>query len=212
MFTGIVEGAATVAMVMHRGNGARLAIDVRWPDGVQPGVALGDSVAINGVCLTVVAIRAAEAGSRLEFDASHETLRLTTLGRIAAGARLNVERALRVGDRLGGHWVTGHVDGLGHLDAVVRHGDSCDLRYRLPDALAPELVRKGSIAIDGVSLTVNDVFAGGFSVTIIPHTSAGTNLLDGDVGKAVHLDVRLVTLVPRHYRAGRKQARPGTGD
>lgn len=197
MFTGIIEAVGAIARVERRGGDARLVLRAPWRDGALPGVAIGDSVAVNGVCLTVVAAAVEGPTALLSFDASHETLARTALGSLAAGARVNLERALRLGDRLGGHWVTGHVDGLGRLVAVEPRGEARDLRYEVPSTLEPEIVEKGSIAIDGVSLTVNAVWPGGLRVTIIPHTAHATQLLEGGAGKAVHLETDIVA---KHLR------------
>ena len=163
-----------------------------WPDGQHPGAKLGDSVAINGTCLTVVALAGDAKRVLLDFDASHETLRLTSLGKLSVGARCNLERAVRPSDRLGGHLVTGHVDCTGKLLSAVRKGDCWDLTYSLPDTIAAEVAQKGSIAIDGVSLTVNGVQNGRFTVTVIPHTVTSTPPLDGKRDKAVNLESDLL--------------------
>lgn len=200
MFTGLIEALATVTdQTALAGGGSQLRLSVRWPlvDGSARPTALGDSVAVNGCCLTVIE-RSEDAGSEsLLFALSHETLQRTAFGLQKPGSRVNVERALRMGDRLGGHLVSGHVDGLGQLVEIARRGDFVDLRYRLPQALEPELVEKGSIAVDGVSLTVNAVPPGGFVVTIIPHTAEHTQLLDGGAGKQVHLETDLLA---KHVR------------
>ncbi len=191
MFTGLVEAVATVTAVEFAGGGARLSVAVRWPE-VDGPTRLGDSIAVNGACLTAIAIAAAESAETLTFDLSHETLARTTFAHATAGQRVNVERALLVGDRLGGHIVTGHVDGVGHLVSKTAHPAGWDLVYGLPADLLPEIVQKGSICLDGVSLTVNRV--GGdlpthcVGVTIVPHTSQHTQLLEGEVGKAVHVE------------------------
>ena len=197
MFTGIIETVGHIASVRRSGDAARIVVLARWTDGQRPGVALGDSVAVNGVCLTVVDHPTQGDAVALAFDVSHETLARSSLGSLAAGSKVNLERALRLGDRLGGHWVSGHVDAMGQLVAADRRSDAWDLRYSVPAALEPEIVTKGSIAIDGVSLTVNSVWPGGFGVTIIPHTSEHTELLDGGVGKAVNLETDILA---KHIR------------
>jgi len=131
------------------------------------------------------------------FDVSHETLACTRLGDLLVGERVNLERALRLGDRLGGHLVSGHVDGVGRLVEVHDRGDAWDLTYALPPDLEPEVVVKGSIAVDGVSLTVNRTPGGQVQVTIIPHTAAHTQLLQGGVGKRVHIETDLLA---KHVR------------
>ena len=137
-----------------------------------PRLVLGESIAVDGACLTVTA----KQGRRFRVDVSPETLRRTTLGRLAKDARVNLERALRVGDRLGGHVVLGHVDGVGTLEEIAPDGDWLLYRFRAPGALLPFLVEKGSIAVDGVSLTVFACDRSSFTVALIPHTLAKTTL------------------------------------
>lgn len=195
MFTGLVEAIAEVRAWQMASEGARLQLAVAWPDAeVSP---LGASVAVNGCCLTVVARAAVGDAEVLDFQLSHETLARTAFDALAVGQRCNVERALKMGERLGGHWVTGHVDGTGVLEACQLRGDCWDLRYRLPVELEPDVVLKGSITIDGVSLTVNGVPAGGVEVTIVPHTAAHTQLLDGGMGKRVHVETDVLA---KHVR------------
>ena len=199
MFTGIIEALAEVVSLARSSDDARLRLRVCWADGPLPGVALGESVAVNGTCLTVVAHAVEGQAALLDFDASHETLALTSLGALSAGDRVNVERALRVGDRLGGHWVSGHVDGAGTLAAIKRTGDAWDLSYRMPKTMEPEVVQKGSICIDGESLTVNRVWPEHFAVTLIPHTVAHTQLLEGGVGKTVNLESDIIGKYLRRF-------------
>lgn len=197
MFTGIIESVGQIVSLRRSGDAARVVVLAHWTDVQRPGVSLGDSVAVNGVCLTVVDHPNQDSGVALAFDVSHETLARSSLGSLAAGSKVNLERALRLGDRLGGHWVSGHVDAMGQLIAADRRSEAWDLRYSLPGALEPEIVTKGSIAVDGVSLTVNAVWPGGFSVTVIPHTTQHTQLLEGGVGKAVNLETDILA---KHIR------------
>ena len=146
----------------------------------------------------------------MQFDASHETLARTSLGQLRTESRCNLERALQVGGRLGGHWVTGHVDDTGRLSRVQRRGDAWDLEYSMPAALEPEVVGKGSIAIDGVSLTVNRVWPEHFAVTIIPHTKANTQLLEGGAGKVVNLETDLLAKYIRRMMRFRDGAEAGS--
>ncbi len=192
MFTGLVEAVGRLTAVVPQGGGARLSVRVRWPAGDGP-TRLGDSVAVNGACLTAVHIDAGTDGETLTFDLSHETLAHTAFAAAQIGQPCNLERALKVGDRLGGHIVTGHVDGVGQLAAKQAHPAGWDLLYRLPAELLPEVVKKGSICLDGVSLTVNrvgdaDLPADCVGVTIVPHTAQHTQLLEGAVGKSVHVE------------------------
>ena len=160
---------------------------------------------MNGACLTVTARRA----TRFTVDISPETLRRTTLGRLVPGTRVNLERALRLGDRLGGHVVQGHVDGVGRLEAIRPNGDWLAYRFSAPRALAPYLVEKGSIAVDGVSLTVYACRGGSFTVALIPHTLAETTLGARKPGDRVNLEAdvllkHIATMV--HARSPRRRA------
>lgn len=186
MFTGIIEGLGRLAAREDRGGDARLRIDV----GSLPfdRVALGESIAVNGTCLTVVAFDA----DSFEADASTETLALTTLGRLPPGAALNLERAIRPDDRLGGHLVSGHVDGVGAVQSVVEDARAQRWRFSAPPAVLRYVAKKGSICVDGVSLTVNGVDATGFEVALVPHTVANTAFAGTGVGDPVNLEVDLV--------------------
>ena len=186
MFTGIIEGVGRLAAREPRGGDVRFT----FATGSLPfeHVQLGESIAVNGVCLTVVAF---DAGS-FQADASTETLALTTLGTLAEGAALNLERAMRPSDRLGGHLVSGHVDGIGRVLSV--HDDARAQRWRFaaPAPLLKYVAKKGSICVDGVSLTVNAVDGEGFEVALIPHTVAHTRFAETAVGDAVNLEIDLV--------------------
>ena len=186
MFTGIVAALGTV-LERTAGNGGcrlRIAAGGLALDDVQ----IGDSIAVNGCCLTVTQI---EADSFLA-DVSNETLGCTTLGSIEPGRRVNLEPAMRVGDRLGGHLVSGHVDGVGTLLARRSDGDNLRLTLRTPDTLAKYIAPKGSICVDGASLTVNEVNASEFSVNIIPHTRAETIIGQYREGQRVNIEVDLL--------------------
>ncbi len=186
MFTGLIEGVGRLAAREPRGGDARMTIDV----GSLPfaDVQLGESIAVNGCCLTVVEFDAAS----FAIDASNETLALTTLGQMTIGTPVNLERAMQPTDRLGGHLVSGHVDGL--ATAVQRCDDARAVRWRF--ALAKPLLRyiahKGSVCVDGVSLTVNAVDDAGFDVALIPHTVAHTAFHALDVGHHVNIEVDLL--------------------
>ncbi len=183
MFTGLVEDVGTVARADRRSDALVLAI--------KPGklpveeLAIGDSICHDGACLTVTE----RAGGMYTVLAGAETLARTTLGSARIGTKLNLERALRVGDRLGGHWVTGHIDGTGELAARRDLGANLVLVVRTPAPLLRYIVEKGSIAVAGVSLTVNAVDAESFSVAIIPHTWDHTTLGDLTIGGKVNLEV-----------------------
>lgn len=186
MFTGIIEAVGRLAARETRGGDARLRIAV----GGLPfaDAELGESIAVNGVCLTVVAFD----GGHFEADASNETLALTTLGALAEGAPLNLERAMRPTDRLGGHIVSGHVDGVGRVLDVREDGRAQRWRFAMPRSLAKYVAQKGSICVDGVSLTVNVAEAEAFEVALVPHTVAHTAFSATRVGDPVNLEVDLV--------------------
>ncbi len=187
MFTGLVAGIGeVVAVELIGGTDARITI--RAPAGFLDGAAIGASVACAGCCLTAVTIEA----DLLTVDVSAETLSLTTIGGWRPGARVNLERSLRMGDELGGHLVSGHVDGLGTLTAARPDAGSLRLGFNAPRALASFIARKGSIAVDGVSLTVNAVAADGFEVNIIPHTASHTTLGALSPGDPVHLEIDML--------------------
>ena len=181
MFTGIIQTVGRLEERRPSGSGARLTIATPRQ---LPGLVVGESVAVNGACLTVTSL----AAKRFAVDVSPETLRRTTLGGIAGGTRINLERALRLGDRLGGHLVQGHVDGVGRLAAIRSEGDWRAYRFQVPAALAPYIVTKGSIAVDGVSLTVAACRDASFTVALIPHTLAQTTLGDRRPGDRVNLE------------------------
>jgi riboflavin synthase len=181
VFSGIIQAVGQVESLRPGGAGARLTIATPRP---LRGLAPGESIAINGACLTVTSRR----GRRFAVDVSPETLGRTTLGRLRAGARVNLERALRLGDRLGGHVVLGHVDGRGRLESIRPDGAWVTYRFTAPRALAPYLVEKGSIAVDGVSLTVFGCRGSRFTVALIPHTLAETTLGNLRPGDRVNLE------------------------
>jgi riboflavin synthase len=181
MFTGIIRERGRVAAVEHGVETVRLRLEAPQTAGQT---AIGDSVAVNGVCLTAVAV---ENGT-LAFDTVPETLRRSSLGRLAEGAEVNVEPALRVGDALGGHYVQGHVDGLGTVRSTTPAGDVI-VWFDTSHELLRYLVEKGSITVDGVSLTVAELDERGFSVALVPHTLAETTLSSLAPGDAVNLEV-----------------------
>lgn len=181
MFTGLVETMGTIQNIVGQPPGCRFSIDVGE---IATDASLGDSICINGCCLTVVSID----GNTLDFEAGEETLSRTNLGTLVAGSRVNLERSLAVGDRLGGHYVTGHVDDLGELVEVREDPPWANLRFKVPARLAPQIAGKGSIAIDGVSLTVVDADEESFSVALIPHTLEVTTLGQRKIGDAVNLE------------------------
>jgi riboflavin synthase len=181
MFTGLIIELGEVISLERRTESARLS--VRGHE-VMKDAALGDSISINGVCLTVVSIDKAVAS----FDVSHETLRSTNLGNLKKGDRVNLEPSLRPNSKLGGHFVTGHVDGVGRIRAKRPEGTAVRIEIESPGDVLKYLVGKGSVAIDGISLTVVDVLKDAFSVVIIPHTAALTTIGFKGVGETVNLE------------------------
>ena len=184
MFTGIIEAVGSVREVKPARSGMRVTIDAGALDLAD--VKIGDSIAVNGVCLTVTAV----AGKRLGFDVSRETLDRTT--GFAPGSRANMEKSLRLADRLGGHLVSGHVDGVGTVARFEAVGDDRRVSIKVPRGLAKYIARKGSVAVNGVSLTVNAVNRGAFEINLIPHTLRATNLDVLAAGAKVNLEVDML--------------------
>lgn len=185
MFTGIVTDIGEVSACEPAGVGVRLAIDSAY---ASETIALGASIACAGVCLTVTSVTPIAGGSRFTVDATAETLDKTTVGAWAVGTRLNLERALRAGDELGGHLVSGHVDGRATIVERRDEDGMCVMRFAPPRELLPLIATKGSVALDGASLTVNDA-ADTFTVALIPHTLAVTTFGDRREGDAVNIEV-----------------------
>ena len=186
MFTGIIKAKGSVAAIEKRAGDVRLGItaaELPWED-----YAVGDSIAVNGVCLT--AIRLHEAG--FDTDVSVETLDVTTLKHLQVGDAVNLEPALRVGDALGGHLVSGHVDGIGKMTARADDARSIRMTFEVPAELARYVARKGSICVDGVSLTINEVSGNTFGLNIIPHTAEVTTMGTYEPGTAVNIEVDLL--------------------
>jgi riboflavin synthase len=184
MFTGLVEAIGEIVAVEQRPGAVRIYVTSEIGDGVS----IGDSVSVNGVCLTAI-----EGGGReLAFDAGPETMRVTGLGELAPGDRVNLERAMRADTRLGGHFVQGHVDAVGTVVDVRPDGEFTWVRIRFPQELAPQLVLKGSIAVDGISLTVAALGEDFFDVQIIPHTWTHTNLRGAHAGMRVNLECDII--------------------
>lgn len=185
MFTGIVEEKGKVIKVESKGKGKRLTLQLPpLLTDIQP----GDSININGVCLTVTEKRE----DTFLCDLSYETLARSTLGELKEGDWVNLERALRLSDRLGGHIVTGHIDGIGTITERRREGDFIALKVRLPKEILPYVVPKGSIAIDGISLTVNELKSDEIELTLIPYTLERTNLMEKRVGDRVNIEADIL--------------------
>ncbi len=186
MFTGIIQAVGTVRSLRNQGEDLRLTIDTGKLSLQE--VALGESIAVNGVCLTVVAIQ----GDQFQADVSQETLSCTTLGKLHPGSQVNLERALTLATPLGGHLVSGHVDGLGTILSRTQAGRSQRFRVQAPEALARYIAPKGSICVDGVSLTVNEVSGSVFSLNLVPHTLQETLFETYQPGDWVNLEVDLI--------------------
>jgi riboflavin synthase len=186
MFTGIIEAVGTISALESRGGDVRLAVRCEALD--LSGTTAGDSIAVNGCCLTVVSLEGAEFAA----DVSRESLGLTTLGQLRPGNPVNLERALTLAKPLGGHLVTGHVDGVGRVESRVDDGRSVRFRLQAPADLARYLARKGAICVDGVSLTINEVDGAAFGVNIVPHTLEATLFGSYGSGSRVNLEVDIV--------------------
>jgi riboflavin synthase len=186
MFTGIIMATGRLVSVAERGGDLELGIDAAALD--MSRIAVGDSVSVQGVCLTATRIE----GPVFHADVSRETLAKTMLGSLKAGARVNLEPSLRAGDALGGHLVSGHVDAVGRVAGVQEDARSRRLKFELPKALMRFVAPKGSICIDGVSLTVNEVAGQSFEVNIIPHTSEVTTLAGLSSGDCVNVEIDVI--------------------
>jgi riboflavin synthase len=185
MFTGIVEESGSIESFARGASSWRLRVRA---GPVLGGLSQGDSVAVNGCCLTAVGLD----GGSVEFDVLEETRRLTNFRSLAAGALVNLERSMRADGRLGGHFVTGHIDGTGLVEVLEPRGADHWLRVRGPSGCGRLLIHKGSIAVDGISLTVAEVDADAFAVWIIPHTISVTNLRERRAGEAVNLEFDMI--------------------
>lgn len=205
MFTGIIESIGTVRDMQPKGGDLRLTIATGKLD--MGDVALGDSIAVNGVCLTAIEFDS----SSFSADVSRETLSLTSLGNLNRGSKVNLEKALTLQTRLGGHLVSGHVDGLGEI--ISRHDDARSVRFsiRAPDNLAKYIAAKGSITVDGTSLTVNKVDGSSFELNIVPHTLQETIIADYRSGSKVNLEVDVIARYLERLLLGEKAAQSTAG-
>lgn len=195
MFTGLVTdvGSIVAKLATDEGSAFKISTELDTTD-----FDVGESIAVDGVCLTAAMV---DDGT-FTVEASPETRRCTTLERRGVGHRVHLERALRADERLGGHFVTGHVDGTGTLEEMRRDGNAWRLEYRAPESVSPYLVEKGCIAVDGVSLTINGVDGDHFDVAIIPHTAEHTHLVDDEPPRAVNLEADLLGKYARKFLAG----------
>ena len=206
VFTGLVAGTGKLSSRDRRGPGYRLVIGTDGLDGFGR-LELGESIAVAGACLTVVA----RTETSFDADVSIETAEKTTLGRVSLGADLNLERSLRVGDRLGGHWVSGHVDGVARVASVETTGEAWLVRVTMPEELRRFVAPKGSVTLDGVSLTVNAVAGLELSVMLIPHTRQVTSLKHWRAGAELNLEADLVARYLVNYFEVTGQS-PATSD
>jgi riboflavin synthase len=196
VFTGIIREVGRVAAIDGGGDGIRLEIEA---PATAAATSVGDSVAINGVCLTAVSV----TDGRMAFDAVPETLARTSLGRLDTGSRVNLESALRAGEPLGGHYVQGHVDGVGAVRSIQPEGDGKRMWFDAPPELLRYVVEKGSIAVEGTSLTVAETDNEGFAVALIPHTLAETTLADLESGDPVNLEADVLAKYVERLLAAR---------
>ena len=187
MFTGIIEGLGTVREIRPDPRGAGKKLMIRAGFALDQ-TRIGDSIAINGACLTATTIQ----GTDFVVDVSDETLSTTTIGSLKSGDRVNMERALRLSSRLDGHLVSGHVDGVGKIERKRTLGNAIILSMRVPESFAGQMIPKGSIAVDGVSLTINACGQNSFEVSIIPHTAANTTLDFKDAGARVNIETDMI--------------------
>ena len=198
MFTGIIEGLGTLEAIKDGGQGKQFALAADFD---LDGTRIGDSIAVNGACLTVVRLQ----GRRFEVDVSPETVNRTTFGKARIGERLNLERALRLGDRLDGHMVSGHVDGMGRLEKRESLANAIIVTFSVPSLLSRYMIKKGSVAVDGVSLTINDCATGSFQVSIIPHTAKMTTIGFKPVGVEVNIETDLIGKYVERFTIGGEQ-------
>lgn len=185
MFTGIVEHLAKVKKLSPKTGGAELFLDFF---DFYNDIKLGESIAVNGACLTLKVVD----GRGLGFDVSGETLKKTTLGTLQYAENVNIERALKVGDRLGGHFVSGHIDGIGTIREKKQSADQCTMSFLVEKRFTDMMIEKGSITIDGISLTIVDIVDGIFSVTLIPFTLASTTLGSKRAGDQVNIEIDMM--------------------
>lgn len=200
MFTGIIEDVGRVKNIEKRGAFGRISVETALS---LETVKIGDSIAVNGACLTATAI----SGASFSADVSEETLKVTTLGSLRSGDKVNLELALTLSKPLGGHMVTGHVDGLGTLRRKTASGENLVIEIGAPKELMHQIVRKGSITVDGISLTVADLLSDGFTIAIIPHTLEKTNLLNVKEGSKVNLETDLIGKYVERLLSTKKDSR-----
>lgn len=199
MFTGLVEELGEVVEFRREGPGAQLTVE---SEKLSPEAEIGASIAINGCCLTVVEIK----GQQLSFEAGEETLSRTNLGELSGGSKVNLEGSLRIGGQLGGHYVTGHIDGLGSVKSRDDQGQWCTMWFQAPSTLTKQMASKGSIAVDGISLTLVEVTDEAFSVALIPHTLSVTTLGQRRIGDSVNLETDVLAKYVERQLVGLRQS------
>lgn len=203
MFTGIIETIGTLAGVRPTGSGSRMEI---LADMDLSSTKIGDSIAVNGACLTAVEL----SGARFAVDVSPETMTRSTLGNIKPGTRVNLERAMRLTDRLDGHLVSGHIDGQGEIKYIRNHGNILVIGFMVDKALSRYMIQKGSIAVDGISLTINTCEENGFEVTIIPHTATITTLGFRKPGDRVNIETDIIGKYVEKFVTGNAAEKPAS--
>ena len=185
MFTGLIETTCSVKSVRRSADSTLLTVDLGELAGENE---IGDSVAVNGVCLTVAGIE----GALVSFDVSAETLAKSTPGKLQPGSQVNIERAMKATDRFGGHFVQGHIDGTATIAAIARHGEFADIRFAAEAELLDAMVAKGSVAVDGISLTIANIDQNGFTIAIIPETLRRTTLGKARIGDCVNIETDII--------------------
>lgn len=204
MFTGIIEAVGTLAALTPKGEDVTIA--VKSPTLDLSDVKLGDSIATNGVCLTVIELMA----DGYKADLSLETIKRSGFAQYKVGDKVNLEKALTLSTRLGGHLVSGHVDGVGEITQITKLGRAVEYWVKAPDELARYISEKGSVTIDGISLTVNDVDGANFKLTIVPHTALETTIEEYTVGRKVNLEVDVIARYLERLMLGDKAAQSGS--
>jgi len=205
MFTGIIEGIGKIAAIHSAGAGRRMSVETEFD---LTAARIGDSFCVNGACLTAVSL----AARRFEVDISPESLKRTTLGRLSVGAAVNIERALRLSDRLDGHLVSGHIDGTGTISSRSADRNWIVIGISVSPSLSRYMIEKGSVAVDGISLTINSVQRGEFSVSVIPHTAKMTTLQTKATGDAVNIETDMVGKYVERFLTAGKPDSAGSGD
>ena len=196
MFTGIIEGLGKIREIQTQGQGSRMTLDAEF---ALEGTRIGDSISVSGACLTVVMID----NRRVQVDVSPETLSKTTFGNARLGDRVNLERALRFSDRIDGHLVSGHIDGTGTVALKQRKGNATVIAFNVPEAISHYIIQKGSVAVDGISLTVNHCGIGRFEVGIIPHTAKLTTISFKKVGDLVNIETDMIGKYVERFITGK---------